>query len=254
MIELIDSHIHLDDARFDYDRNDLIKMAQLAGVTHFMVPSVSREKFSVVAELAKEHPCISHTLGLHPYYIDQHSGGDLEQLATLVGRPGVVGVGECGLDFYLKDLDREKQKLIFEAHVVLAKHFNLPLILHVRGAIDEVFQILKKHDYYQAVMHSFNGSIEQAKTITARGVYLGFGPAVCNPNAHKLKAMVKSVNIEHIMLETDAPDQPFYDRHGKRNLPIDLLRVNEGIASIKGIDPMILAQQTTANARSLFKL
>jgi len=104
------------------------------------------------------------------------------------------------------------------------------------------------------VMHSFNGSIEQAKQITERGVLLGFGPAVCNPKAHKLQAMVKQVNPAHMLLETDAPDQPFYDRHGKRNLPIDLLRVNQDIAAIKGIDPLALAAQTSANAKRLFDL
>jgi len=223
LTQLIDSHIHLDDARFDHDRNELINRAKLSGVSRFIVPAVSVNKFPAVLNLAKEHE-----------------------------DSGAVGVGECGLDFYLKDLDRDKQKLVFEAQVVLAKHFDLPLVLHVRGAVDEVFKILKKHNYYKAVMHSFNGSIEQAKQIISQGVYLGFGPAVCNPQAHKLKQMIQYVPIESILLETDAPDQPFYDRHGKRNLPMDLLRVNQEIAAIKKIKPELLATQTTVNVKKLF--
>lgn len=254
MIELIDSHIHLDDERFDFDRKELIKMAQLAGVKQFVVPAVKTNQFPKVLHLAKEHPEVAYTLGLHPYYINEHQAKDLEFLAQTLQGSAAIGIGECGLDFYLKDLDREKQKLIFEAQVVLAKHFDLPLILHVRGAVAEVFAILQKHNYFKAVMHSFNGSIEQAKQIIQQGVYLGFGAAVCNPKAKKLRQVVESVPIQSMMLETDAPDQPFYDRFGKRNLPIDLVRVNHEVAGIKGIEPEFLAQQTTANVRNLFGL
>lgn len=254
MIELIDSHIHLDDARFAADREALIKLAHMSGVQRFVVPAVSRPRFTLVRQLADDHPAIVHTLGLHPYYIDQHSGDDLEHLAAAIPGSAVVGIGECGLDHHLKDLDPHKQRLVFEAQVVLAKHFNLPLILHVRGAVAEVFEVLRQHDYFNAVMHSFNGSIEQAQQITGCGVLLGFGPAVCNPKASKLQAMVKTIDPKHMLLETDAPDQPFYDRYGKRNLPIDLLRVNQDIAAIKGIDPAQLAAQTTDNARRLFGL
>ncbi|TDR20577.1 TatD family hydrolase [Marinicella litoralis] len=254
MTGLIDSHIHLDDVRFDEDRNQLIKSAQKVGVGRFIVPAVTVNRFPAVLKVAKEHAAVSYTLGLHPYYINEHSATDLEFLAQSLHDSGAVGVGECGLDFQLKELDRDRQKLIFEAQVVLAKHFALPLVLHVRGAIDEVFKILKKHAYFNAVMHSFNGSIEQARQIIDQGIYLGFGPAACNPNAHKLKQLVAFVPVEHILLETDAPDQPFYDCFNQRNLPIDLWRVNEEIAKIKHIDAADLAKQTTFNTQQLFKL
>ena len=254
MTELIDSHIHLDDGRFDDDREQLIKSAQQVGISRFIVPAVTVNRFPDVLKLAKEHALISYTLGLHPYFINQHNAADLEFLAQSLQGSGAVGVGECGLDYYLKDLDRDKQKLFFEAQVVLAKHFDLPLVLHVRGAVDAVFQILQKHDYFNAVMHSFNGSIKQAEQMIDQGIYLGFGPAVCNPKAHKLKQLIEFVPIEHMMLETDAPDQPFFDRFGKRNLPIDLVRVNEEIAKIKDIDAAVLARQTTINTKLFFNL
>lgn len=251
---MIDSHIHLDDARFDHDRDQLIKSAQEAGVSRFVVPAVTVNKFPALLKIAKEHDMVAYTLGLHPYYIDQHGANDLEFLSRSLQDSGAVGVGECGLDYHLKDLDKKKQNLFFEAQIILAKHFDLPLILHVRGAIDAVFNLLKKHDYFKAVMHSFNGSIEQAKQIIETGVYLGFGPAACNPKAAKLKALIEFVPTQHMMLETDAPDQPFYDRYGERNLPIDLLRVNAEIAKIKQLPPIDLAEQTETNTKNLFKL
>lgn len=254
MSGLIDSHIHLDDPRFDADREKLIKSAQMVGIGRFIVPAVTVNRFPAVLKLAKDHSSVSYTLGLHPYYINEHSDTDLEFLAHSLSGSGAVGVGECGLDYHLKDLDRERQRLIFEAQVVLAKHFNLPLVLHVRGAVEDVFNILKKHDYFQAVMHSFNGSVEQAQKIVESGIYLGLGAAVCNPKANKLRQLVESVDIKHILLETDAPDQPFHDRYGQRNLPIDLWRVNEEIAMIKGVTAAQLAAQTTKNTQHLFKL
>lgn len=254
MTLLIDSHIHLDDQRFDYDRKALIKMAHMAGVDRFVVPAVKVNRFPAVLKVAEEHPQVAYTLGLHPYYIDEHRAVDLEFLAKSLQGSGAVGVGECGLDYHLKELDRLKQQKVFEAQVILAKHFDLPLVLHVRGAVDDVFKILKKHNYFKAVMHSFNGSIEQAQLITEHGVYLGFGPAVCNPNAKKLQAMIKHVPLENLMIETDAPDQPFYDRVGKRNLPIDILRVNMEMAKILGVEADILAAQTAANTKILFNI
>ena len=249
MIELIDSHIHLDDARFDSDRDQLLQMAQLAGVRQFIVPAVSSEKFTQVNELALSQDAVVHTLGLHPYYIAEHAGEDLEKLAELVPKSGVVGIGECGLDYHLKDLDRDKQLLVFEAQVVLAKHFSLPLILHVRGAVAAVFEVLKKHDYFNAVMHSFNGSVEQAKTITDHGGMLGFGPAVCNPKANKLQAMFKIVPLDHILLETDAPDMMPAGCEKDHNSPLNIFQNFNTLVELRNESAEEIAQQTTQNSR-----
>ncbi len=255
MIGLIDSHIHLDDERFDGDRDQLIQQAEQSGINQFILPAVSAARFDVVKEIAASKPSVKYTLGLHPYYIDQHQQSDLTVLADeLKNTSDVLGVGECGLDFYLKDLDQHRQLHFFEAQVELAKAFDLPLILHARGAVDAVFKVLKNQQYFKAVMHSYNGSIEQTQPIIEAGVYLGFGPAVCNPRATKLKALLEFVPIAHMMLETDAPDQSFYDRSGELNLPVDLLRVNNEIAAIKGIESDELARQTTINTQQLFNL
>ncbi len=254
MIELIDSHIHLDDERFASDRDQLIAQAQVAGVTQFILPAVMADRFPAVTSLAEKHQSVCAAYGLHPYYIDHYRPQHLIELEARLDLPGVVAVGECGLDFYLKDLDRDQQMHCFEAQVVVAQARQLPLILHVRGAVDAVFSVLKKRQYFNAVMHSFNGSVEQAKALIKAGVMLGFGPAVCNPHASKLRQLIEFVPIEHMLLETDAPDQPFFDRYGQRNLPVDLLRVNQLIAEIKGIEPAVLAAQTVANTRRLFTL
>ncbi len=254
MTGLIDSHIHLDDERFEDDLDRLIEQAEASGVKQFILPAVSGSRFKTVQAIAQAHPSVHAAYGLHPYYVEQHQANDLAALATMLDESNVVAVGECGLDYYLKDLDQTKQLLFFEAQVEMAKERQLPLILHVRGAVDAVFQVLRQHRYFKAVMHSFNGSIEQAKVITQAGVFLGFGPAVCNPRAVKLKQLIEFVPLEHILLETDAPDQPFYDRYGHRNLPVDLIRVNQSIAAIKAIEPEVLAAQTVANTQQLFKL
>jgi TatD DNase family protein len=250
--ELIDSHIHLDDERFAEDRSQLISEALKAGVSQFIVPAVSLSRFAAVTELEAQHPQVEYALGLHPYYLSEHQPEDLEILQEQLTQSSAIAVGECGLDHHLKNLDRDRQLHFFESQVKLAKNLDLPLILHVRGAVDAVFTVLQKHDYYRAVMHSFNGSVEQARQVTQRGVKLGFGPAVCNPAARKLHGLIESVDPAHILLETDAPDQPFYDRQGKRNRPVDLCRVNAEIARRKHMPEAELAAVTTLNTQRLF--
>lgn len=251
---MIDSHIHLDDKRFDSDRDELLKQARQADITGFVVPAVSVDSCAKVLNLANTHADIFPAFGLHPYFYEQHQQADLQTLTRYIEEHKPVAVGECGLDYYHKDLDKAKQQAIFEPQVELAKSYNLPLILHVNGAVQAVFETLKKYDYYKAVMHSFNGSVEQAEQATEAGVILGFGTAVVNPKAHKLHRVIKAVAVKHIVVETDAPDQSIYDQKQQRNLPICLTRVVDAIADLKSMSSEQMAKLTSENCRQLFAL
>lgn len=249
---LIDSHIHLDDARFDADREGLLTSARQQGVSDWVVPSVHAGRIQRVIDL--QGPGIHMALGLHPYWTADHHESDLDMLEDLISQHPVVAVGECGLDHFLPDLDRDQQARYFDAQVALAKKHDLPLILHVRGAVQAVFEGLKKHQYFKAVMHSFSGSIEQAKQMVDHGIYLGFGAAGLNPRAKRLQAVIQSVPLDHLMLETDGPDQPFHDRRAKRMEPADLHRVCHEMAQLKGVSMDELAQASNHNCRTLFGL
>ncbi|MCW8869429.1 MAG: TatD family hydrolase [Proteobacteria bacterium] len=251
---MIDSHIHLDDPRFDDDRCQLLQQARAAGVSGFVVPATVFSGFEKIKSLAQSHSDVFPAFGLHPYFADQHKQKDVEKLVSFLQNNQAVALGECGLDFHRDDLDRDQQIDIFEQQVEIAKDLQLPLILHVNGAVQAVFEILKKHQYFDAVMHSFNGSVEQARQITETGVILGFGTAVVNPKARKLHQVVKSVDIENMVIETDAPDQPLYDKKHQRNLPVDLCVVAEFIAQCKGITETELCHESDANCRRVFAL
>ena len=251
---MIDSHIHLDDTRFDDNRAELIAAAQEAGIERFVVPAVQSKGFQKLKTLTQQFDCISPAYGLHPYWIAEHTLADLDDLDQWLNEHKAVAVGECGLDFYLKDLDQHKQRVFFEQQIELAKQHQLPLILHVRGAVQAVFELLKKHDYFKAVMHSFSGSLEQAKHITEKGVYLGFGGAITYERAHKLRAVVAEIPLQHLMIETDAPDQPVSAHRGELNLPEYLVDVVSVMAELKSASTSEVIESTRNNCKQLFGL
>jgi TatD DNase family protein len=222
---MIDSHIHLDDERFDNDRAYLLKLAQKEGVKYFITPAVGVDGFFKLKELSSEYPCIIPSYGMHPYFIDQHKREDIKQLDRWLSSNQSCAVGECGLDFYLRNLDKNLQQYYFEAQIELAIKHQLPLILHARGAVETVFSALKNANYFNAMIHSYNGSIQQTKQMIDKGIKFSFGGAICNPKAHKLHKLVKYCPFDSVMFETDAPDQNLYPDNKSRNEPANLLKI-----------------------------
>jgi len=222
---VIDAHIHLDDERFDKDRGDLIKQAQEVGIKQFITPAVTASGFSKLLNLSNQYSCVIPSYGLHPYFIGQHKKDDIKLLDSWLTANPSCAVGECGLDFFLKNLDKELQHYFFEAQIELAKKHQLPLILHARGSVDAVFLALKKANYFNAMIHSYNGSIQQTNQIIDHGIKLSFGGAICNPNAHKLHRLIKHCPLDSLMFETDAPDQNLYPDYKLRNLPVNLIKI-----------------------------
>jgi TatD DNase family protein len=222
---VIDAHIHLDDERFDSNRGELIAQAQEAGITKFIVPAVIYSGFEKLKRLSEQFNCIIPSYGLHPYFIKQHAKQGFDTLDNyLVNNPSCA-VGECGLDFFLKDLDKDTQHNYFEAQIALAKKHQKPLILHARGAVDAVFNHLKKADYFNAMIHSYNGSLQQTKQLLDKGIKFSFGGAITHPKAHKLHKLVQYIPTDAIMFETDAPDQNLYPDYKAINLPINLVKI-----------------------------
>ncbi len=251
---MIDAHIHLDDQRFDTDRSALIKQAQEVGITHFITPAVMAAGFEKLTTLSKQHNSIVPSYGLHPYFIDQHQENDLKYLDLYLSTHPSCAVGECGLDYFLKDLDKHKQRYYFAAQIELAKKHNLPLILHARGAVDAVYAELKNANYFNAMIHSYNGSIEQTRQLIDKGLKFSFGGAICNPNAHKLHKLIKYCPLDVVMFETDAPDQNLYPDFKERNVPINLVRVAKYVAENTEIDLPQLIKASISNTKKYFQL
>ncbi len=249
---MIDAHIHLDDSRFDKNRTELIQQATDAGIQKFITPAVMVSGFSKLKELSSQFPNILPSYGLHPYFVSQHKPDDLKYMDMWLYANPSCAVGECGLDYFLKDLDRIQQQFYFEAQIALANKHKLPLILHARGAVDAVFQSLKNADYFNAMIHSYNGSIEQTKQLLDKGIKFSFGGAICNPKAHKLHKLIRYCPLDSIMFETDAPDQSPYPHFNQMNVPTNLIQVVKFYAHITHTDLNISQSISKENCMKFF--
>ena len=162
-------------------------------------------------------------------------------------------MGECGLDFFMPDLDVAVQESNFITHIQLAKKFDKPLIIHARKSTERVIALLKKHGPVRGVIHSYSGSLEQAQQLLALGFMLGIGGPITYPRSKRIRAIVQAIELQHLLLETDSPDQPLFGEQGRRNEPAHLPKVAQAIADAKSLPIAEVARQTTANAMRLFR-
>lgn len=253
-MRLIDSHCHLDAPEFDGDRDAVLARAAENGVVAQIIPAVSASTFPALAALCRDRTNLFAAYGLHPMYLDQHADADMDVVRAQLGAAPAVAVGECGLDFFVEGLDPERQRRLFDAHLRLARDVDLPLILHARRAVDEVIQRLRRIGGLRGVVHSFSGSAEQARQLFQLGFCLGIGGPVTYDRAQRLRGIVAGMPIEHLLLESDAPDQPNASARGARNEPTAIVEVAQVIASLRGVDATDIAAATTANAVRLFRL
>ncbi len=251
---LVDSHCHLDAPEFDADREAVIHRARAAGVTQQVIPSVDAEHWPLLRDICRTHPGLFPAYGLHPMFLGSHRPEHLQQLGDWIARERPVAVGECGLDFFVENLDAGEQQLYFDGQLALARDFDLPVIVHARRAVDAVIASFKRTGKLRGVVHSFSGSPEQARQLWQLGFMVGIGGPATYARANRLRGLVAEMPLEHLLLETDAPDQPDAEIRGQRNEPARLSFVCETIARLRGEDAAAIAAATTANARRLFNL
>ncbi|MEB2012205.1 TatD family hydrolase [Xanthomonas campestris pv. campestris] len=253
-MRLIDSHCHLDASEFDADRAAVIARAKAAGVMQQVVPAITAASWPGLREACALAPGLHPAYGLHPIFLDLHRPEHLELLAEWIARERPCAIGECGLDFFLDGLDAQTQRHYFDGQLQLAKRFDLPLIVHARRAVEEVIARIKAVGGIRGVVHSFAGSAEQAQQLWKLDFMIGLGGPVTYPRANRLRGLAAQMPLEHLLLETDAPDQPDAEIRGQRNEPARLRTVLDCIAQLRGEPAEAIAAQTSANARRLFGL
>lgn len=254
MPAFIDSHSHLDAAEFDADRGAVLARARAAGVARQVVPAVTAAGWPALRALCAAEPGIHAAYGLHPVYLARHRVQDLEALPDWIASAKPCAVGECGLDHYEPGLDPLAQARYFERQLELAREAGLPVIVHARRAVDPVIAALRRVGGLRGVVHSYGGSEEQARQLYRLGFSLGIGGPVTHARATRLRALVARMPIEHLLLETDAPDQPPAAHRGERNEPALLPGIAAEIATLRGIGVEELAAATSRNACELFRL
>jgi len=257
----IDTHCHLDAAEFDADRDDVVARARAAGIAQIVIPAVDVGNFERVRELAHRHR-LAYALGIHPMCTGAAGAADLaalrEALVRHAGDPRLVAVGEIGLDHFIAGLDRQRQATIFAAQLALAAEFGLPVLLHVRRAVDAVLAQLRRRRVPGGFAHAFNGSEQQADAFVELGFRLGFGGAVTFDRALRIRRVGRAVAPAAIVMETDSPDIPPQWRYRTaearaagatmRNEPAELARIGAELAALRGEPAEALAAATTANA------
>ncbi len=252
----IDTHCHLDATEFSGHERQIAAEAAKAGVCHIVIPSINRPGFASLTELAHACPNCSCALGIHPLYVAGSDESDLrildETLQKNLADPHLVAIGEIGLDFYLPELTRpplrEKQEFFFVEQLKMAKKHGLPVLLHTRRAVDTVLKYLRRHDIHSGIAHAFSGSLQQAQAFIEQGFKLSFCGTATHERARQLRQLVATLPIDTIVVETDSPDLPPAWKNRKENSPLELPRIGEALAALRGIPTGELAQHTRQNA------
>lgn len=251
---LIDTHCHLDAAEFAGDRDEVVTEARTAGVDAIVVPAVDRASLHSTLALQAAYPdWVRPALGLHPIYAASHSPAHLRELRHLLELHPVVAVGEIGLDGFVADPDLVQQERFFTEQLKLAREFDLPVILHVRRAVDQVLKQLRRYGVRGGIAHAFNGSAQQAGMLVDMGFALGFGGAMTFERALNIRRLAQQVPLEALVLETDAPDiAPAWLRH-ERNTPRQLPAIAAVLAELRGMAVSDVVTVTGRNARRVLR-
>lgn len=253
-MRLVDSHSHFDVHDFDADREAALARARDAGVDTQVLPAYVASGWERLRDVCAKHDGLHAAYGLHPVYLDEHHAEDLDALPGWIEREKPCAVGECGLDWFIEDPDRERQLAFLSRQLELAKDFDLPVILHARRAVDDVTAALRRVGGLRGVVHSFAGSEQQAEALVALGFCLGIGGPVTYERASRLRGVVATLPPDFLLLETDSPDQPMHGRRGGRNEPAFLVEVLRTVAALRGESEERVAEFTTANAERLFRI
>ena len=251
---IIDSHCHIDFEAFDADQEKVLERAQQSGIEHIIVPGVSAETWPRIKSVCEQHNNLHPCYGLHPYYIEEHKHDDLGLLETWIKKEKPIAIGECGLDYFLKDLNKEKQMDFFQSQLDIALKNNLPVVLHSRKATEQVIQEIKTRPGLRGMIHSYSGSYEQALQLIDLGFYLSFGGAITYDRATRLREIVSKIPLDNLLIETDAPDQPDLQHYKQRNEPAYINNVIETLSHIRKQSIETICKQTSHNCKQLLSL
>lgn len=252
---LFDTHAHLDDSRFDEDRQEILQRLPQQGIGLLMNPGCDLRSSQAASQLAKEHDWIYAAIGSHPDAADDIGDEVLEAYRRMaLENPKVKAIGEIGLDYHYEDVPREQQMVCFRKQMELARELDLPVIIHEREAHEDALELLKDFPEVTGVFHCYSGSAEMAKYLVSKGWYIGFTGVITFKNARKLVETAMAIPMERMVIETDCPymaPEPF---RGRRNDPGYIYRMAEKLAELRGVSPERMQEITMENGKRLFRI
>ncbi|MCK5391615.1 MAG: TatD family hydrolase [Deltaproteobacteria bacterium] len=255
---LVDSHCHLDRldlSHFSNGIDGLLSAAQEQDVGHFLCVSINLEDYPAVLKIAESHEQVSASVGLHPNEQGGHDPG-IDELVEQAGHSAVVAIGETGLDYFYMNSEKEIQINSFTKQIHLGKKHELPIIIHVRDADQDMLEILSKESLSDTpgVIHCFTGDYDTAKKYLDLGFYISFSGIVTFKRSEELREAAKNIPIDKILIETDSPYLAPVPYRGKPNEPSYVKHVAETVADVRGMSFEEVAQATKANAEKLFRI
>jgi len=251
---LVDTHVHLNSNKYIDNLPEVIQRALDNSVETMIVVGYDKETNKLAIELAEKYPFIYATVGFHPTDAKDIKPGDYELLTKQIQHERVVGVGECGLDFYWDKGFINEQVEVFKRQIELSRKYNKPLIIHMRDATEATYNVLSEYKNLKGIMHCYSGSPEMAKNFLDLGLHISLGGPVTFKNGHKPKKVAEMVPIDKLLIETDAPYLSPHPFRGKTNEPSRVKLVAEEIAKIRNVSYEIIAEETTKNAYRLFNI
>ena len=256
---IIDTHIHLDDNRYDEDLDAVMDRAREGGVQRFIIPGADPSTLDKAVSIAERYGDVYFAIGVHPYDKEAFFGLDFEKY---VHHEKCVAIGECGLDYFrLEGSDEEKaeekrvQKEVFVAQIELAKKYKKPLIVHIRDASNDSKTLLLEHNASEVggVLHCFNAD-EQLLSLAEKGFYFGIGGVLTFKNARKLVQVLPKIPKEKLIIETDGPYLTPTPHRGERNEPLYTTFVAQKMAELLDMSVKDIEDLTTKNALKLFNI
>ena len=260
-LSIIDTHAHLDMAPFDKDRTGAIVRARDAGVNTIITVGVDLESSRKAIKLAENYPGVLATVGFHPHDAARMEEADVANLAEMAKHPSVVAIGEIGLDFYRDRSSRGTQLQALQWQLELAERLDLPVIIHCRQAEQDMLPLLQHwtsadkrlNGKHGGVIHCFSSDVETARRYLDMGFFISFGAYIGYPSSLHLHSVIRGIPRDRLVVETDSPFLPPQSHRGKRNEPAYLPLTVGALAEIRGVSPETVAEETTRNARRLFR-
>ena len=246
----VDTHCHL--FLSDTEPSGVVETARAAGVDRLICVGVDPETSRKSLELAESIEGVFATAGMHPHdasAFDSEAGGRIEEL---LHDPRVLGVGECGLDFFRMHSPKDDQERVFKIHIALSNETGKPLVVHVRDAWPDVLRVLDEGSAERVVIHCFSGDAAIARECAARGYWISFAGNITYPKNEHFRQAAKSLDMDRILVETDSPFLAPQSQRGRDNEPANVMATIDEIARVRGVDIADVIDATATNARAAF--
>ena len=250
-----DTHAHVNDKQFDADREAFIESLSRYNITAFTEVAYDIMSSYAAVSLAGRYDRVYAAVGVHPADVDGIANSDMDILRELLKRDKVVALGEIGLDYHWDDSpERTVQQEWFEKQIYVAKEEKMPIIVHTRDAMEDTINILKSTKADDGIIHCYSGSVESARVLLNMGFYISIAGPVTFKNAKSLLEVARFVPLDRLLIETDSPYMAPEPNRGKRNCPAYVRYVCERVAALRNMKVEELAEITTNNAKTVYRI